>query len=63
MPSAAYFATVPAPFDASSSGWAWTERRQSGASGELLMTSPNLPSAPGPDAWSTSSGAAAARAA
>ncbi len=27
-PSAAYFAVVPAPFDASSSGWAWTWRRR-----------------------------------
>src|SRR5512141_37211 len=28
-PSAAYLAVVPAPFDASSSGWAWTWRRLS----------------------------------
>src|SRR4051812_8361583 len=40
MPSAAYLATVPAPFDASSSGWACTDRRLRGASvisGELTL--------------------------
>src|SRR6266852_3428733 len=31
-PSAAYFAVVPAPFDASSSGWAWTWSRLSRSS-------------------------------
>src|SRR3954451_13624610 len=33
-PSSWYFATVPAPFDASSSGWAWTlSRRRRASSG------------------------------
>src|SRR5688500_13207769 len=38
-PSAWYLATVPAPFDDSSSGWAWTVRRQRRSSSiDLTLT-------------------------
>src|SRR5207245_5589250 len=36
-PSAAYFAVVPDPFDASSSGCAWTWQRQSGSDIVLIQ--------------------------
>src|SRR4051812_45762423 len=42
MPSAAYLATVPAPLDASSSGWACTDRRLSGVSGSASVISGEL---------------------
>src|SRR5947207_14685065 len=51
-PSAAYFAVVPAPFEASSSGWAWTwsRHRRSVVTRGTLSAAPEAKDLDGTDA-------------